>query len=82
MDVVADTAAVDHGFRSLFRDWAAEMTDHPREVIEAERAHVVQNKVEAAYARSDLSESSNEIRTQGCCRSVMGRSRRVSRKSE
>ena len=36
------------------RDWAAERTDHPREVIEAALAHVVQNKVEAAYARSDL----------------------------
>ncbi len=48
--------AVPHGFRSSFRDWAAEMTDHPREVIEAALAHVVQNKVEAAYARSDLFE--------------------------
>ena len=51
-----DIAAVPHGFRSSFRDWAAEMTDHPREVIEAALAHVVQNKVEAAYARSDLFE--------------------------
>ena len=49
-------AAVPHGFRSSFRDWAAEATDHPREVIEAALAHVVQNKVEAAYARSDLFE--------------------------
>ena len=47
-------AVVPHGFRSSFRDWAAEKTDHPREVIEAALAHVVQNKVEAAYARSDL----------------------------
>ena len=47
-------ACVPHGFRSSFRDWAAEETDHPREVIEAALAHVVQNKVEAAYARSDL----------------------------
>ncbi len=47
-------AAVPHGFRSSFRDWAAEETNHPREVIEAALAHVVQNKVEAAYARSDL----------------------------
>ena len=46
--------AVPHGFRSSFRDWAAEETDHPREVVEAALAHVVQNKVEAAYARSDL----------------------------
>ena len=49
-------AAVPHGFRSSFRDWAAERTDHPREVIEAALAHVVQNRVEAAYARSDLFE--------------------------
>ena len=47
-------AAVPHGFRSTFRDWAAEETDHPREVIEAALAHVVRNRVEAAYARSDL----------------------------
>ena len=49
-------SAVPHGFRSSFRDWAAEETDHPREVIEAALAHVVQNKVEAAYARTDLFE--------------------------
>ena len=49
-------AAVPHGFRSSFRDWAAEQTNHPREVIEAALAHVVQNRVEAAYARSDLFE--------------------------
>ena len=46
--------AVPHGFRSSFRDWAAEETDHPREVVEAALAHVVRNPVEAAYARSDL----------------------------
>ena len=49
-------AAVPHGFRSSFRDWAAEETDHPREVVEAALAHVVQNKVEAAYRRTDLFE--------------------------
>ena len=49
-------AAVPHGFRSSFRDWAAEETDHPREVIEAALAHMVRNRVEAAYARSDLFE--------------------------
>ena len=49
-------AAVPHGFRSSFRDWAGEKTDHPREVIEAALAHVVRNRVEAAYARSDLFE--------------------------
>ena len=49
-------AAVPHGFRSSFRDWAAEETNHPREVIEAALAHVVRNPVEAAYAHSDLFE--------------------------
>ena len=33
-------AAVPHGFRSSFRDWAAEETNHPREVIEAALAHM------------------------------------------
>ena len=51
-----DLACVPHGFRSSFRDWAAEKTDHPREVIEAALAHVVGNQTEAAYARSDLFE--------------------------
>ncbi len=48
--------AVPHGFRSTFRDWAAEEMNHPCEVVEAAPAHIVQNKVEAAYARSDLFE--------------------------
>ncbi len=51
-----EIAAVPHGFRSSFRDWTAEETDHPREVIEAALAHMVQNKVEAAYRRTDLFE--------------------------
>ena len=49
-------AAVPHGFRSSFRDWATEETNHPREVVEAALAHKVRNQVEAAYARSDLFE--------------------------
>ncbi len=51
-----EIAAVPHWFRSSFRDWAAEETDHPREVVEAALAHVVKNKVEAAYRRTDLFE--------------------------
>ena len=51
-----EVPAVPHGLRSTFRDWAAEETDHPREVVEAALAHVIQNKVEATYARSDLFE--------------------------
>lgn len=43
-----------HGFRSTFRDWAAETTNHPREVAEAALAHTISDKVEAAYRRGDL----------------------------
>ena len=43
-----------HGFRSTFRDWAAERTNYPREVAEMALAHVVGDKVEAAYRRGDL----------------------------
>jgi len=43
-----------HGFRSTFRDWAAERTKFPGEVVEMALAHVVSNKVEAAYRRGDL----------------------------
>lgn len=43
-----------HGFRSSFRDWAAEKTKHPREAIEFALAHTVDNKTEASYFRSDL----------------------------
>jgi integrase len=42
------------GFRSTFRDWAAEHTNFPREIAEAALAHVLQNKAEAAYQRGDL----------------------------
>ena len=45
--------AVPHGFRSTFRDWAGERTNHPREVAEQALAHTLENKVEAAYRRGD-----------------------------
>lgn len=48
--------AVPHGFRSTFRDWAAERTHHAREVVEMALAHTIGNKVEAAYRRGDLFE--------------------------
>src|SRR5664279_5602807 len=47
-------AITTHGFRSTFRTWAAECTNYPREVVEAALAHVVGNKVEAAYQRGDM----------------------------
>ena len=49
-------AAVPHGFRSSFRDWAAERSNTSREVIDLALAHVERNKTRAAYARSDLFE--------------------------
>jgi integrase len=43
-----------HGFRSTFRDWAAEQTAYPHEMAEMALAHTIDNKVEAAYRRGDL----------------------------
>ena len=56
-----DIPAVPHGFRSSFRDWAQECTDAPHAVMEATLAHAVRDKVEAAYARSDLFERRREL---------------------
>ena len=50
-----------HGFRSTFRDWAAECTAYPNEVAEAALAHVVGDKVEAAYRRGDLFEKRRKL---------------------
>ena len=49
-----DVGAVPHGFRSSFRQWAAERTNIPREVAEFALAHVVGDAAERAYQRSDL----------------------------
>ena len=51
-----EVGAVPHGFRSSFRDWAAECTDYPGEVCELALAHVNSDRVEAAYRRTDLFE--------------------------
>lgn len=53
--------AVPHGFRSSFRVWAGEQTSIPREVCEFALAHVIKNKAEAAYQRSDLFEKRREL---------------------
>jgi integrase len=45
-----------HGFRSTFRDWAAESTSYAREIAEAALAHVLSDKTEAAYQRGDFIE--------------------------
>lgn len=55
----ADVTA--HGFRSTFRDWAAERTGYASEVVEMALAHAIDNKVEAAYRRGDLFEKRNSL---------------------
>jgi integrase len=50
-----------HGFRSSFRDWAAECTRTPREVCEQALAHALPSQVEAAYRRSDLFERRRKL---------------------
>jgi integrase len=52
-----------HGFRSTFRDWAAERTKFPSEVAEMALAHTVSSKVEQAYRRGDLFERRRRIMT-------------------
>lgn len=48
--------AVPHGFRSTFRDWAGEMTHHPRDAVELCLAHTIDTKTEAAYRRGNMLE--------------------------
>lgn len=50
-----------HGFRSSFRDWAGEVTDFPREVVEAALAHVVGDATERAYRRGDALEKRRQL---------------------
>ena len=50
-----------HGFRSTFRDWAAETTAYPSEVVEMALAHTIGNKAEAAYRRGDLFEKRGRL---------------------
>jgi integrase len=50
-----------HGFRSSFRDWAAERTNFPSEVAEMALAHAVGSKVEAAYRRGDMFEKRRRL---------------------
>jgi integrase len=50
-----------HGFRSTFRDWAADRTNFPREVVEMALAHVIEDKTEAAYRRGDLFEKRRRL---------------------
>jgi len=50
-----------HGFRSSFRDWAAEHTSFPADVVEMALAHAIASKVEAAYRRGDLFNKRREL---------------------
>jgi|SRR5579872_832134 len=50
-----------HGFRSTFRDWAAEQTSFPREVAEMALAHIIGDKTEAAYRRGDLFQKRQQL---------------------
>jgi integrase len=50
-----------HGFRSTFRDWAAEQTNFPNHVVEQALAHAIGNGVEAAYRRGDLFEKRRRL---------------------
>uniref|UniRef100_UPI0012611322 tyrosine-type recombinase/integrase n=1 Tax=Aureimonas psammosilenae TaxID=2495496 RepID=UPI0012611322 len=50
-----------HGFRSTFRDWAAETTAYPSDMVEMALAHTIGNKVEAAYRRGDLFEKRHRM---------------------
>lgn len=50
-----------HGFRSAFRDWVSEETDHPGDVAEAALAHAVKDKTEAAYRRGNLLEKRRRL---------------------
>ncbi len=50
-----------HGFRSSFRDWAGDCSDHPRETIEAALAHVIGDKAEQSYRRSDALEKRRRL---------------------
>ena len=50
-----------HGFRSTFKDWAAEQTSFPNELSEMALAHTIESKVESAYRRGDLLERRREM---------------------
>jgi len=50
-----------HGFRSTFRDWAAECTNFPSEVVKMALAHVIEGKTESAYRRGDLLEKRRQL---------------------
>jgi integrase len=56
-----DDGSTVHGFRSSFRDWAAEQTDFPREVVEACLAHALGDDAALAYKRTDFLEKRRDV---------------------
>jgi integrase len=50
-----------HGFRSSFRDWAGNVSNFPREITETALAHVIGDKAEQAYRRSDALEKRRKL---------------------
>ena len=66
LDPVSNRIATVHGFRSTFRDWAAEETSFPREVIEHCLAHQLKNKAEAAYQRSTTINKRTKLMQEWC----------------
>jgi integrase len=74
-----------HGFRSTFRDWAAEATAHQNHVIEQALAHTIGNAVEAAYRRGDLFEKRRHLMedwAQFCGRPTSGSAVRLHREAQ
>ncbi len=74
--------AVPHGFRSTFKDWVSENTNYPNEVSEMALAHVIGDKVEAAYRRGELFEKRKQLMTDWAtyCLSGAAKARRVQAK--
>jgi integrase len=60
-EIAADDAITVHGFRSTFRDWAAERTNFPREIAEKALAHAIGDETERAYQRGDLFEKRRRL---------------------
>lgn len=67
-----DIDLTSHGFRSTFRDWAAEQTSHASEIVEMALAHAIKDKTEAAYRRGDLLEKRRHLMADWAKRCAQG----------
>jgi hypothetical protein len=61
LDNNGDIAEWVHGFRSSFRDWAGNISNFPREVVETALAHVIGDKAEQAHGRGDAFEKRRKL---------------------